>query len=243
MNQLILLRILTLSWLFNKVSGCLKNRLSILVLLLGSMPFWTGCEPQGPETIEDFDVVVTNHDSSFNFSSLKSYYLLDSVVHITASQQSSPPLDRSLDYEILNQIASELNALGYSRLDSVSANQRPDVLVTVSALANTNTNYYYDNWSNYWNWWNGWDTWYPSYSSAYYPYWGYPVTYSYSYTVGTLLIEMSIPQELTSERRFPLVWQASLNGLLTSNAANTQARMSSGIRQAFAQSPYLRATQ
>jgi hypothetical protein len=56
----------------------------------------------GPEAIEDYDVVVTNYDSSFNFT-IRTYYLLDTVVHATvgSEQRSSPELDRTLDRYIL----------------------------------------------------------------------------------------------------------------------------------------------
>ena len=59
-------------------------------LLLALLPLWYGCEPDGPEAIEDYDVVVTNHDSSFNFATVRTYYLLDSVVHATEPAGSFP---------------------------------------------------------------------------------------------------------------------------------------------------------
>ncbi len=49
-------------------------------LLLALLPFWYGCEPDGPEAIEDYNVVVTNHYSSFNFATVRTYYLIDTVV-------------------------------------------------------------------------------------------------------------------------------------------------------------------
>ncbi len=219
-------------------------------LLLALMPLWYGCEPDGPEALEDYDVVVTNYDSSYNFAAVRTYYLIDTVVHATGSagQSSSPELDRTLDRYILTQLATELNNLGYTRITAVTPAQRPDVLVTVSGLTTTttNVNYYYYNWWNYYDWWGGWNTWYPSYTPAYYPYWGYPYAYSAyasSYTTGTLLVEMSTPnQPLTAQQRFPLVWRASLNGLLSNNQANTQARIATGLRQAITQSPYLQRT-
>ncbi len=200
-----------------------------------------GCYPEEPASAEDYDLVVTNHDSTYRFNTLRTYYLVDSVVHITEARKngSSSLLDRSLDEYIINQIANEMNSRGFRRILSVSPGARPDVLLTTSALTTTNLVYYYDYWWDYWGWWGGWNVWYPNYGIGWDPWWGYPYAYGYSYTTGTLLIEMSEPnQPKFREKRFPMIWRAALNGLLTTNTANTQARVGSGIQQAFQQSPY-----
>ncbi len=209
-------------------------------LLAGLLIWLPACYPVGPDSVEDYDLVGTAYNRDFNFAGTRTYYLVDSVVHVTDNPQAgtSRLLSRSLDRVILDEIASNLNQLGYTRITALNGLQRPDLVVTVAGFASTNLDIYYDNWYGYWGWWGGWSTWYPGYGSGWYPV-GVPSVYTYS--TGTLLIEMSGPNSpRAGTNTFPLAWVAALNGLLTDNDENTGTRAVSGIRKAFAQSPYLR---
>jgi hypothetical protein len=206
-----------------------------LILLLVS------CNPQGAETVEDLDIVGTAFSKNFNFSAVKTYYMPNEVLTIVDSsdQNSNVLLNTSFNQAILNQIVTNLNTLGYIRLDTISTTQRPDVFVQVAALATTNTNIYYDQWWDYWG--NYYSPYYPSYGygygSGFYP---YPRLYASSYTTGTLIIEMTDPNNPNvNTNRIPSVWVASFQGLLSGSANSFQTRMEYGINQAFKQSPYL----
>lgn len=198
------------------------------------------CYPEGPESLEDYDLVASNYQQDFDFSTIRTFYLVDTVVHITESSEisSSSSIDRGIDQFILDQVAANLIRLGYTRITSLTGSP-PDFLVTTSALTVENINAYYDYWWNYWGWWEGWGNWYPGYAGGWYP-WGYGFlwTYSEKYTIGTLLVEMSLPKSpKMDEKRFPLIWMGALNGVLTTNTNNTQTRIANGLTKAFDQTP------
>ncbi len=211
---------------------------AVVSLLLGAFLLLNGCYPNGADEIEDYDVVATTYDRNFNFEAVRNYYIIDSLVNVTEPENRSTgqsELSRAQDRFIIDQVISNLNSRGYTRLTTLDPAVKPDVLITTAAWSTTNTNYYYDYWMDYWDWWDGWDPWYPSYGTGYYPY----IANSYSYTTGTLIIEMSNPNAPPVNNRFPMVWSSSLNGLLSGNNANDQARITNAINQAFSQSPYL----
>ncbi|MDQ4139765.1 MAG: DUF4136 domain-containing protein [Bacteroidota bacterium] len=205
--------------------------------MLGVFLLLSGCYPNEGENIEDYDLVATTYDKNFNFSAVRTYYIIDSVVTITDQQnQGNGQSNREQNRYIIDQVISNLNTLGYTRLTTFDPNVKPDVLVTTAAWSTTNTSYYYDNWWNYWGWWGGWDPWYPGYGAGYYP---YTVARAVSYSTGTVIIEMSNPNAPPTNNRFPSVWTGALNGLLVGSEANYQARVTNAINQAFSQSPYL----
>jgi len=210
---------------------------------LGLLFFLSSCYPNGAEEIEDYDLVATSYDENFDFANVKTYYIIDSLVNITEPENRTSgrsSLSRAQDRYIMDQVIANLNSLGYTRLTTLDPAVKPDVLVTTAAWSATNTNYYYDYWMDYWGWWGGWDPWYPSYGygSGYYPY--YTTLRSVSYSTGSVIIEMSNPNATaTANSRFPMVWTAVLNGLLSGSNANDQARLTEAISQAFRQSPYL----
>jgi hypothetical protein len=197
----------------------------------------SGCYPQGPETVSDYDLVATQFDPNFSFVRAQTYYLVDSVVHITDSENngSESELVRSMDAAILSEIVTQMDNAGYTRVTEIEG-ESPDLLITATGLAVTNVDVYYDYWWNYWGWWGGWNYWYPYYGFGWYP---YGTAYYSSYTTGTLLIEMSQPKMPRSGSSFPLVWMGAMNGLLTNNPQNNESRAREGIQQAFRQSRYL----
>lgn len=115
-----------------------------------------------------------------------------------------------------------MESLGWTRVN-VDAN--PDMLLTPAAWETTTITYYYD----YWYWW--WGGYYPTY-----PY--YPPVYGYSYTTGTLLMNLIDPAQ-TGANDHPIPqWTGALNGVMNDVYDNT--RVTKLINQAFTQSPYLK---
>jgi len=80
------------------------------------------CRPGGPEFVEELDVVVTSYDPQFNFSAVKTYVLLDTVVHIQdlSNAGTNVLLRRDLDPFIIAQVHNNLNQLGYTQLTDFS---------------------------------------------------------------------------------------------------------------------------
>lgn len=186
-----------------------------ITLILGS------CYPGGTEYYEDTDVVYTNYDQDFDFSSKKSYSIPDKIVKITGNlvEGEDPEFVKEpQNSQMLSQIRSNMSALGWV-VEEDPANAD---LVFFPAVW-TNTTVYY--WYNYWCWW------YPYYCGGWG--WGYPSVSSY--TTGTLMMTMVVDGEdyIDPSR----IWTGAINGLL-SGAYNT-SRANKGIDQAFEQSPYL----
>jgi hypothetical protein len=89
-------------------------------------------------------------------------------------------------------------------------------------------------------WWGGgWWGWYPGYPCYYC---GYPPTVGYyTYEQGTVLLNMYDMRNMGVEppELFDSSWAAVFRGLISSNNEFNLERISSGIDQAFSQSPYL----
>ena len=203
------------------------------------------CYPGGLEYYSDTDIVLTNYDDEFDFSPNKLYFMPDTIHHVVEDGKEDE-VDRTHDAEIIDLVATNLEAYGYTRLvdptkpDSILVDSA-NVVVTIGVVS---TEYSGTGWYPGGGYWWGW---YPYYgygagSSYYYP--GYPWYgggyYYYSYTTGSLFIEMIDEDGIDHvEEILPVVWQATINGLLSDNTANTLTRVQNTINQSFIQSPYL----
>jgi hypothetical protein len=150
---------------------------------------------------------------------------------------------------MLNAIAQQMNAAGFTRLalaDTADDEKMSKALVLLATKSiTTYTDYYYDYYYygyDYWNWYGGINYYYPGYRFNYYYPWGYPV--SYSYTFGTVILELVDPNEPVEINNdgntvdYPVRWMAILNGLLDEPVIDEQ-KVNNKIEQAFDQSPYL----
>ena len=108
------------------------------------------------------------------------------------------------------------------------ANDEPDVVLLPAAITQENVSYY----ANYWGWY------YPSYGYGwYYP--GYYPTYT-SYTSGSLILQMTLPDETNLSNNTPVVWFAVVNSILEGSSLDIVTRLERNIDQAFTQSEYLK---
>jgi hypothetical protein len=204
-------------------------------LLLPALLFaLVSCYPGQPEDISQLDTVVTLYDDTVDFTSFSTYAMPDSVNHFCpdSTGQSCIDVSRQFDQLMLQTVATNMQALGYTREFNPSPGNEPDVLITVAVTASKNwiVSGGYP-WYPWWGWypccWGpGWNPWYP-------PYWT-----ASSYEVGTILITMVDVDGAASEN-IPVSWTGILNGLLGTQASATQSRIVDGINQAFDQSPYL----
>lgn len=194
------------------------------------------CYPGSISDLGETDLVFTLYDTTANFGSYSTYAMPDSIVRLGAGDEDD--IDRTYDAEILDQIASELAALGYTRVTE-SAMDPPDVVVLVGASSSTYEYWFDSGWWGYWGWYPGWGPWYPGWGPPYYP--GYPI-YGGSFQTGSLIVTMLAPDEAgpsDPEERIPTVWAGGINGVLSSSAQSTFARLQRLISQMFDQSPYL----
>jgi hypothetical protein len=186
--------------------------LSFAVLVLQS------CYPYDELTPEETDIVATFYDDATNFANLVTYSMPDTVFEIDSNGDIVvADISSTNEQAILNAIRTNMDEMGFTEetVTPASAN------VFIASFVASST------------WVSGGC--YGGYYSWYYPYysWCYPV--AYTYTTGSILIVMSVPDNTN-----PIsVWIAGINGLLEDYNANVTSRINENINQAFVQSPYL----
>ena len=188
------------------------------LLLLGIV--LTGCqkEPDWGKLSNDL-LVYTHHDTSCDFSQYNTYYLPDSVLMLDDSEKEPRyiSVEDPRARNIVESIESEMNSRGYVE---VHDNSRADIGIITSYIKRTNTYVGYDYpywWYDFYYYWP-FDYWDPYYN-GWYPYYPYPVTYSY--TTGTLVVEMIALKEAKKEsQQLPFIWTACMAGVESSNQVN-----------------------
>jgi hypothetical protein len=211
----------------------MKKRNLPIVTIFGVLLLW-GCYPQGPDYIEDMDIVITNHNATYDFGTKGTYAMPDKIVKITGNlQEGDAPvfIPDGTAALILATIADNMEALGYQRVN-LGDQTEPDLLLVPASWETTTISYWYD----YWSWWYG--GYYPGWGwgGGYYPY--YPPVYVSSYTTGTLIMTL-IDKDIIGANGNPVVqWTGAINGILTNTYDAT--RVNNAIDKAFDQSPYLK---
>ena len=196
--------------------------MSLLVITLAII--LTGCFPFGPEEISEFDVVATYYNEDFNFGKVEKFAMPDSVGHISSGTST---ISRAYDEVILEQVASNMKALGYEREMDPQANGA-DVLVIVQ-ITNEDYNLFSSAGSS--DGYGGYD-----YDGYYYP--GYGGT-TQTVRTGTVIIRMLDPNNPSDENTVPTEWIGLINGLTDDTSINVRSRLVNTINQCFVQSTYL----
>jgi hypothetical protein len=197
----------------------------------------TLCACGSGEPLANTDLTLTARDPAFNFSTVTTY-ALPSTVQVV-SDSSTPPSSTTISAAnqtfILSQVASHMSALGLTQLTNTSG-PKPSVFVDVAVMQTVNTDVYYTGWYGYWG--TYYAPWYGASFAGYAPY-GYP--YVVQTTLGSLIVNWTDPNNPnTSTGKIPSPWVAVLNGAVTGGSdAAVQARVQSGLDEAFSQSPYL----
>ena len=209
------------------------------LLLIGAAVFSCQKDPDTDKLDADF-VVLTNHDTSFDFAKTKTYFVPDSVLVIGRNQDKADYWINENADQILDTFKENLSKRGFVQ---VTDKTEADLGLQVSFVEDTS--YFVNSNNGYGNpWWGS----YPGYWSPGYwgGYWGggyyYPYPILYSYNVGTLLgelVNLAEPATKDETTKLPVVWNAYMAGLLYNAKFNTAASIQS-INQAFQQSPYLK---
>jgi len=222
------------------------RRYFIYLFFVSTPVLFFSCYPGGIEYYNESDIVVTQYDDNFNFASNQNYFMPDTIHHVV-EEGLEDEVDRSYDDEVLARIATHMATAGYTRFESdeIADSVLVDSANVVLTVVVTSTEYsgigYIPGGGGWWGWYPGWGwgggyypgyPWYPGYG------WGYPYTYSYS--TGSMFIEMIDEDGIDHfEEVLPVTWQATINGLLSGDAENTQWRVDRAIDQCFEQSQYL----
>jgi len=189
-----------------------------------------GClkSPDFEELSTNF-VVITNTDSSKNFSNFKTYYISDTVAYHSDVVTDSI-LNNASSKQLVEAVKQNMNALGYT---FISKGAKPDLGINLGVLKNTSISVIYGGW---WDYWYGW--WDPWYWGAYYPYY-YPWAYAYSITTGTVIATMVDLKDASAEQQFRVVWMSVMSGAVGDNVNTNVQRGVDAINQSFKQSPLL----
>jgi len=204
--------------------------LSGFLLGLAALSFWS-CYPSRPSNISDPSLVVTMYDPQFNFNTVHTYALPDTVFDLAGSGT----VTHDYDALILATVETKMNGLGYTR--ELDAAQNGADVVLVISISKQTTTYVDFSWYDYWGLWPGWTYWGLWDSS-----WGisYPWPPIEAFVSGSVFIEMVDPKarDLTN-KKLPVRWSGVMNGQLGSSSTITSDQIVSGVNQCFAQSPYL----
>jgi hypothetical protein len=195
----------------------LRKGLIFLMFLGLSIVVLQGCYPYDDQTAADSDVVATFYESSAEFSQLTTYAISDTIFTIDDNGDIVPDDDISTTNanQIINSIKSNMAALGFQEITTNQASA--DVVMAAFTTSST--------------WVSGGC--YGGYYSYWYPYYGWCYPVAYTYTTGSIIIVMTIPDASNPET----VWIAACNGVISGTVTNS--RINSDINQAFTQSPYL----
>lgn len=192
-------------------------------------------DPNMSDLDADF-VVITDHDKDANFNSYSTYFVPDSVLII--DKNATPRYWKSDEaVDIIPAVVKNMNNRGYTQVNDKA---NADLGIQISFV--TDVSYFYNYNNNNGNWWWG----YPGYwSPGYWGNWGgwyYPYPVTYSYKVGSLLVEMVDLQSNTpvASESLPVVWTAYMTGLLSGSDKINTILSVRAIDQAFAQSTYIK---
>ncbi len=174
-------------------------------------------------------IVSTNVAQGVAFNHFKTYYISDTVSNLGGTGEDSIIVG-GIATTLVNQVVTNMNARGYTL---VGPRQFPDLGMRMGVVKVTTINYYPGWWGGYpgwgWGWWGGY---YP-------PYYGWSTVYSY--TTGTLVLDMYNLKDARQTHEYVCVWNTTDFGALGSSTTTNTGLATKALDQAFIQSPYINA--
>jgi hypothetical protein len=184
-------------------------------------------------------IVTTVRDQNFNFTSLHTFAMPDTIVQFVPLTGSPLVVSRSFDQVALNEVKQNLLSRGFVQVADPQTT-RPDFVVLVGSTATTNYDAYITYpWYNIWGFYPGWGWYTAGFSSSWslvYPW--YATVGVTAYDRGTLVVTvvptLSVsPAAQTINASWAGVASALLNGTITSTS------VANAVDEMFQQSPYL----
>ncbi|MGE7777072.1 DUF4136 domain-containing protein [Chitinophaga sp. NPDC101104] len=212
-----------------KRTGLMLSALAAFVVLVSSCRK----EPLNDMTAEESRIYVTNYDEKADFTTFKTFSIVDSVAVISNREGSKKELTQ-YDQQLLAQLKSQMQARGYTLVDKAA---KPDLAMNVSRIDNTTTSIGYN--PGYWAGWPGyWDTGYWGY-----PGWGYwfPSYYNvFRYNEKSVAVDLlDLKNAKTGEgNKLTAIWNVMLRGSGVWNGNNIETM----VKAVFDQSQYLKTT-
>lgn len=210
----------------------MQRMIGLAMLTLTAVAVLSSCtkDPLKNMTDEESRIYITNHDSTANFNSYKTYSIVDSVSLVDNTRFAGREAT-SWDLQLISAIESAMNARGFVKVDRT---QNPDLGINVSRVYNTTTNVV--DLSNYWDYYGGY------YDPYYWGYGGYdyyfPPAYGlYQTTEAALSIDiLDLKDAASNSQTIKGVWNGLIRGEGIFNSSNVQSQ----VQALFDQSPYLK---
>lgn len=209
--------------------------------ILGTIGAFVACSNDNDIVVPGVTgTVVTFKDSTFDFTTLHTFAIVDSVVHVAPLTGTPLDVTRQFDAVAIAQVRNDLLSRGYVEISN-PATVTPDFVVLVSAAATTNFNAFVG------------FPWFTSFGfspafafGVFDPSWGivfpwFPVVGTTAFDRGTLLVEIVPTSSVNNTNKtIRAVWAGVATALL--NGAVTSDAVTAAINAMFVQSPYLTAT-
>jgi hypothetical protein len=205
----------------------LAAALGVMLIVMG------GCAPDsGFNNIADYDVVVTHYAPDADFQKYTTFVVADTLLLLGDPDGDEDELPSGLKDVITSEVETQMLRMGYVLENDPDTNE-PD-LVMLAGVTSTDWTGYVPGYPVYPGYpWYGYP-WYPGY-----PWYGYG--YTYSYTTGTVIVDMFDYATLDEDSGdIDVIWTFGMNGILSSSSSSNYSRIQSGIVQGFEQSPYLK---
>ena len=209
----------------------MQRKIGLALLAVSTVLAFSSCtkDPLKNMSEEESRIYITNHDSTANFNSYKTYSIVDSVALINNGQFAGREAT-SWDQQVISAIQTAMNARGFVK---VSRTQNPDLGINVSRVYSTSTNFV--DLIDYWSYYGGY------YDPNYWGYGGYgyyfPPAYGvYQSTEAALSVDILDLKNASSSQTIKGVW----NGLIRGEGIFVSSNVQSQIQALFDQSPYLK---
>ena len=198
----------------------MKTKILFYLMVFAGIIGITSCSKYPPdvERVQEDLAVISNWDVKQDFSSYDTYWMSDSIYYKDGND--SGWVDNARTGSITAEIRKMMTKYGYT---SFSGSGRPDLVINVTLIKNTNVNVYYPYYP-YWGYWG-----YPYNPYYWYGYYPYVTTYS----VGTVIIDMADVKNSTGNKVY-IIWDAVIRGLYTGTHTTQQIQQSVDV--AFDQS-------
>lgn len=209
-----------------KKYGALTVAASAIILLASCSK-----EPLNNLSDDESRIYITNHDSTANFASFKTFSIADSVAIVENNKLIGK--DRSdMDAQFIAAVVTSMKNRGYTQ---VTRDQHPDIGINISQVNSTQTGLvtyddYYDGYGGYW------DPYYWGYGGYSY-YGGYTGVYQVS--EGALLIDMFDLKDANTAGKLQSLW----SGLIRGEAIYSSGKTTGQVNTLFNQSPYISSNQ
>ena len=209
----------------------MKTVMLCLTIATSMATILTGCakDPLKNLTEDESRIYITNHDSTYNFTSAQTFTIADSVAVISNGQLVGKDLT-SYDQQLIASLKTAMTKQGFTLVDKSSA---PDLALAVTIYSSDQTGIisYNDYGGYYGDYWDPYYWGYPGYSYYYPSYYGV-----YNYNETTLAIDMFDLKDAAGSNQLKNVWSALVRGSGIFNPAKVDTQ----VQTLFDQSAYLK---